>query len=106
MSAEASESRQSEREELGRAIARMRASVMALVFGLTGGTGLMLATVWLLIRGGPNIGQHLSLLSVYFPGYSVTWPGAAVGFVYGCLTCGVAGWAVAWIYNRLAGRRG
>ena len=41
------------------AIARLRASVMAVVFGLTGGTGLFVATVWLLIRGGENVGQQV-----------------------------------------------
>ena len=37
-------------------IARLRASVMAVVFGLTGGTGLWVATAWLLIRGGERVG--------------------------------------------------
>ncbi len=93
-----------EREDLAlaRAIARLRAGVMAAVFGLTGGTGLWLATAWLVIRGGQNVGQHLSLLRFYFPGYTVTWGGAFVGFFYGALTGAIAGFLLAWIYNRLA----
>ena len=90
---------------LHREIARMRASVMALVFGLTGGTGIFLATVWLLLRGGEVVGPHLGLLANYFPGYSVTWPGAVLGFAYGALSGAVFGGAGAWIYNLVAGRR-
>ena len=98
-----------EREELAlaHAVARLRAGVMAAVFGMTAGTGLFLATAWLVIRGGKNVGQHLSLLRFYFPGYSVTWGGAFVGFVYGAAVGAAAGFLLAWIYNRLADwRRG
>lgn len=87
---------------LTRAIARLRSGIMAVVFGLTAGTGLWLATVWLVIRGGKNVGQHLKLLRFYFPGYSVTWPGAFVGFFYAALLGAMAGFLLAWLYNRLA----
>jgi hypothetical protein len=87
---------------IGSAIARLRASVMAVAFGLTGGVGLFAATAWLLVRGGKYVGYHLSLLNNYFPGYSVTWPGAFVGLFYGALAGGALGWTVAWIYNKVA----
>jgi hypothetical protein len=29
-------------------------------------------TIWLVIKGGPNMGQHLQLLGQYFVGYSVS----------------------------------
>ncbi|HVR29488.1 MAG TPA: hypothetical protein VMS86_08130 [Thermoanaerobaculia bacterium] len=87
------------------AVARLRAGIMALVFALIGGIGLLVATVWLLVRGGPNVGMHLGLLGNYFPGYDVTWSGAVLGFVYGALTGGLLGFSLAWVYNRLAQRR-
>jgi hypothetical protein len=87
------------------AIARMRARIMATVFGMVGGTGLFVATVWLLVKGGKLVGAHLNLLGNYFPGYSVTWGGAVLGFFYGALAGAVLGWSVAWIYNRIADRR-
>jgi len=90
---------------LHREIARMRASVMALVFGLIGGSGVCLATVWLLLRGGEVVGPHLGLLANYFPGYSVTWPGAILGFVYGALSGALFGGSGAWVYNLVAGKR-
>ena len=86
---------------VNKAIARLRASVMATVFAMTGGTALFVATIWLLIKGGPNPGQHLSLLGHYFIGYSVTWAGSLIGFLYGAFTGAVIGWLVAWIYNRV-----
>ena len=94
-----------EAKQLRSAIARLRASVMAIVFGLTGGVTLFLATAWLLILGGDTVGHHLSLLGNYFPGYSVTWPGSAVGFLYGALSGAACGWTVAWIYNLVADSR-
>ncbi len=96
---------ETEEELLRTAVARLRASVMAVSFGLAGGTGLFVATVWLLIRGGENVGQHLSLLGNYFPGYSVTWAGAAVGFAYGALSGMIIGWSIAGIYNLIASSR-
>jgi len=89
-------------ELLAVAVARLRAGIMALVFAVFGGVGLFVATAWLLVRGGPNVGQHLGLLSNYFPGYSVSWQGSVLGLVYGALTGGVLGASLAWIYNRLA----
>lgn len=94
-----------ERALIEAAVVRMRARIMAVVFGMLGGTGIFVATAWLLIRGGPQVGLHLGLLSNYFPGYSVTWPGAVIGFVYGALVGAVLGYALAWIYNRIAERR-
>ena len=90
-----------EDQALKHAIARLRAGVVALAYGMTAGTGLWVATVWLVIRGGENVGQHLSLLRFYFPGYSVTWGGAFVGFAYGAVVGATVGYVVAWLYNRL-----
>jgi len=88
-----------------RAVVRMRARIMAVVFGMLGGTGLFVATVWLLVRGGPRVGLHLGLLRNYFPGYEVTWLGSVVGFFYGALLGAALGYSLAWIYNRIADRR-
>jgi hypothetical protein len=90
---------------VARAIARLRAGIVAIVTAMVTGFALFAATLWLLIRGGPNVGQHLSLLQVYYPGYSVTWVGAFVGLAYGALTGAVLGWCVASLYNLLASWR-
>ena len=90
---------------LGAAIARLRAGILALVFGFATGTGLALATLWLVIRGGEAVGPNLALLANYFPGYTVTWHGSLLGFLYGWLLGAVFGWTMAWIYNRVASRQ-
>jgi hypothetical protein len=88
-----------------RTIARLRAGIVAVVSGMVAGFGLFTATLWLVIKGGENVGQNLSLLRSYYPGYSVTWGGSLLGFFYGALTGAVLGWCVAWFYNLLAGWR-
>ena len=78
---------------------------MAVSFGATGGVSLFVATVWLLVRGGPHVGQHLALLAYYLPGYSVTWPGALIGLAYGSLLGAAIGATIAWVYNTIASAR-
>lgn len=91
-----------ERALIRAAVARLRAGILAVVFAMMTGVGLFLATAWLLIKGGPNVGQTLGLLGNYLPGYSVTWAGSVIGLLYGAAIGAVAGWALASIYNRLA----
>ena len=87
------------------AVARLRASIMAIVVALFSGTGLAVATLWLVVRGGPNVGQNLGLLSNYFPGYTVSTVGALVGFAYAATLGLIVGWCTAWLYNRIADYR-
>lgn len=88
-----------------RTIARLRAGIVAVVSSVVMGFGLFSATLWLVIKGGPDVGQNLSLLRVYYPGYSVTWAGSFVGLFYGAVTGAVLGWCVASLYNALSKRR-
>ena len=98
--------RDSERYAVSRAVVRMHAGVMALVCAILGGAGLFTMTVWLLIKGGPRVGQHLGLLSQYFYGYTVTWKGSVVGLVYGAVTGGIVGWLLGRVYNGVVWLRG
>ncbi len=91
--------------ELSRAVARIQAGVMALVFGLIGALVVFVMTVWLLVKGGHNVGAHLNLLGHYFIGYSVSWTGSVVGLFYGALLGGLIGWAIGKIYNRIVAIR-
>jgi len=94
-----------QKEEISRALARIRTGVLAIVCAMIGGVGLFMMTAWLLVKDGPHVGQHLQLLSNYFMGYSVTWWGSVVGLFYGALWGGVVGWAVGTIYNRIVNLR-
>ena len=64
------------------AIRRLNARAWGIATGLLLGFGLFMATNLLIVQGGPDVGRHLSLLSVYFPGYRVTFLGSLIGFVY------------------------
>jgi hypothetical protein len=70
---------------------RFNTVIFAVILGLLGGGLLWSSTIVLLIKGGENLGTHLSLLSVFFPGYSVTWPGAWIGLLWGFVFGAVTG---------------
>ena len=91
--------------QISRAVARLHAGILALVFGLACGGGLFVMTIWLIVKGGPNVGLHLQLLEHYFIGYSVTWTGAFVGLFEGGLFGAALGYTVGMIYNRIVGLR-
>ena len=91
--------------EVSQAIARIKTNALAVVGAIMGGLGVFVITAWLLIKGGPKVGEHLQLLSNYFIGYSVTWWGSIVGLCYGALYGAVIGWAVGVIYNTIVKMR-
>ncbi len=92
-------------QEISHTIARIHANILALIFAIICGLGLFVMTVWLLIKGGPDVGPHLELLGQYFIGYSVTWQGSVVGLFYGVLFGGISGWLVGMIYNLIVAVR-
>jgi len=91
-----------EDELVRRAAIRLSAVTTGVGVGLVGGLGLFVATIWLVIKGGPTPGAHLGLLSQFLPGYSVTLGGAAIGLIYAVLIGYCTGFLVAKIYNALA----
>ena len=90
-----------EEQALRRTILRASEQGWGIAIGLLLGLGLFLATVVLVVKGGPNPGPHLGLVRIYFPGYSVTWIGSVIGFVYAFVVGYAIGRTVATIYNRL-----
>lgn len=91
-----------EEKLLRQTVARANEQGWGITFGLLFGVGLFAATAILLLRGGENVGAHLGLIGVYFPGYSVTWIGAFVGFVYAFVGGYALGRTVATVYNKLS----
>jgi protoporphyrinogen oxidase len=70
--------------------------------GMVAGVALFLATVALLLKGGPRVGPHLALLAHYLPGYRVSAGGSLLGFLYGLGGGFVAGWCFALLRNASA----
>jgi hypothetical protein len=93
--------RHDEDETLQNALLRLNARAWGIGIGLLLAVGLFLATNLLLIRGGENVGQHLGLLSIYLPGYSVSFVGSLVGFVYAFVGGYALGRIIGAVYNKL-----
>lgn len=84
---------------------RLNATIMGLITGLVFALGIFTVTNFLIVKGGPNVGLHLSLLSNFFPGYQVTFLGSLIGAAYGFVTGFLVGYFVCAIYNRVADLR-
>ena len=82
---------------------RLNARAWGIAIGLLLGGGLFVATNVLVLKGGPNVGPHLSLLGVYLPGYSVTFLGSLIGFVYLFVIGYAIGRVIGMVYNRMVG---
>ncbi len=80
-------------------VLHMNAVVSGIVTGLMSGMAIFLATIWLVIKGGPEIGPHLSLLGQFFIGYDVSVGGSLIGFFYAFVLGGFVGYSVARMYN-------
>ncbi|MHC4846512.1 MAG: hypothetical protein ACYTCU_10165 [Planctomycetota bacterium] len=98
------EAQESQRRNAQRML-RIDATLWGITAGLLLGIGLFVATNWLVFRGGPQVGKHLGLLGHYFIGYSVTFMGSLIGFVWAFASGFVAIWLLVSVYNFVALRR-
>jgi hypothetical protein len=71
--------------------------------GIVCGLGIFLASLWLVIKGGPVVGPNLQLLGQYIIGYTVTVQGSFLGFSYSFLWGFIFGWLFAYLRNFLLG---
>jgi hypothetical protein len=94
-----------DRKQLRAAARRLNSRAWGIASGVLLGVSLFVATLFLVIKGGPNVGQHLELLRVYFPGYRVTVLGSLIGFVYGFVVGYAVGRFFGMAYNWLAAAR-
>ncbi len=90
-----------EEQLLEQAVLHFNGNILGIVFGTVTGLIILVATNWLVIKGGEDVGTHLGLLSNFFIGYSVTFVGSLIGAIYGFVTGYVLGFLIAWIYNRI-----
>lgn len=89
--------------DLNAAILRLNGRAWGLAFGLLLGAGLFIATNILVLKGGPRVGEHLRLLRVFFPGYTVTFLGSIIGFIYAFVIGYGLGRLIGMVYNRMVG---
>lgn len=70
---------------------------LALTSGILWGLIVLVATLWVIWRGG---GNTLALLDKFYFGYSISYLGAIIGLIYGFVNGFICGWIFAWLYNR------
>ncbi len=75
----------------------LRKRALGLALGLVWGLAIMFGTWWLLIFS--YRGEIISRLSQFYIGYSFTWGGAVIGFLWGFVDGFIGGFLIAWIYN-------
>ncbi len=92
-----------QQQAVRRTVHRINARAWGISTGFVLGFGLFLATNILTLRGGENVGRHLQLLGIYFPGYSVTFLGSLIGFIYAFVLGYGIGRIIGYIYDRAAG---
>jgi hypothetical protein len=80
---------------------RLNAKLQGILTGLVAGVAILIATNWLILKGGEVVGPHLSLLSQFFIGYRVTFVGSLIGFAYGFASGFLVGYSVAKMHNWL-----
>ena len=90
-----------EEQMLEQAVLHFNGNILGIVFGTVTGLIIFVATNWLVIKGGENVGSTLGLLRHFFIGYSVTFAGSLIGAIYGFLTGYILGFLIAWVYNRI-----
>lgn len=94
---------QSEDVALQNAMLRLNGRAWGIAIGLLFGLGLFVATNILVLKGGPQVGPHLGLLSLYLPGYRVSFFGSLIGFVYMFVIGYAVGRLIGTVYNRMVG---
>ncbi len=91
----------SDENKLFSGILRLNAKMLGLILGVLLGLVIFIMTNWLVIKGGDPVGPHLGLLSQFFIGYRLSFPGSIIGFAYGFAVGSFSGTMVGWIYNRI-----
>jgi hypothetical protein len=81
-------------------VIRFNLIAVAAALGTICGLLLWLATAILLWRDGENVGAHLGLLGVFLPGYTVSWPGAWIGLIWGFAVGALSGLVLYGAYAR------
>jgi hypothetical protein len=75
-----------------------------LTCGILWGLAVLLTTFWIVITNGG--GTTLGLLHKFYFGYSVSWLGGIVGFIWGFVDGFICGAIFAWLYNKLSAEKG
>lgn len=70
---------------------------LGIAIGLTWGLFVLIGTWWLVIIN--TAGETVSKLHKFYLGYSVSFGGGIIGFIWGFVDGFIAGFLIAWFYN-------
>jgi hypothetical protein len=90
--------RQARPAVLPHAFAPVYKLALGVAVGFISGLGVAAVTIFHLVLD-PRGALPLHLLSQFFYGYELSWPGALVGFCWGFFTGFVAGWFLGFVHN-------
>lgn len=71
---------------------------VGLSLGLVWAIALALLTV-LAILFPPYGKEFITVIASVYPGYSISWAGVVMGFIYGFIDWYIGGVILAWVYN-------
>ncbi len=83
------------------AFAPIHRTAMGVAGGVVCGGLLFLMTLFLVVKGGYPIGPNLALLGQFLFGYTVTFPGAFIGLLWGFGVGFLLGWGFAVVRNAI-----
>jgi hypothetical protein len=86
-------------------VLRISTHALGIAIGIIAAVQLMLATLWLVVRGTADESVHAKLLSHYLPGYTVSVSGSLLGGVELFLFVYLFAMLVGTVYNAVAFRR-
>ena len=89
-------------QQLTYAFPPLHKRAFGVAIGAAAGLLVFGATLVYLYRA-PDVGPGLVLLRQYFAGYTISWPGAFIGLLWGSVAGFVAGWFFAFCRNLAMG---
>ena len=81
------------------AFAPLHRMALGVASGIVMGGLIFAATLFLVVKGGYPVGPNLALLGEFMYGYTVTLPGALIGFIWGFGIGFFIGWMFAVAHN-------
>ncbi len=84
------------------AFAKFDVIALSVALGTTFALLLFSATAFLLLKGpspGTEVGEHLNLIGIYLPGYTVSWSGALLGALYVWVIGALSGFVLGLLWN-------
>lgn len=77
----------------------LNAKNLGIAGGIVWGLCMFLCTILAIYTGYTTL--FLEAMKSIYIGYSLTWPGAFIGLVYGFIDAFIGLFLLAWIYNKL-----